>query len=251
MQLPADDAITLALLYHLNSGVWSNTETNANIPYEMLYKTVPDPQPVKLVSYASPSDVGKLIEERRSCRRFARAVVPFDKISKILNSSYGTTGLRDDAELPWPIWARAVPSAGGLYPLEIYAAIRNVESVSEGVYHFNPVYQQLERLSRSETRELCGSLFYPESVDNANLLLVISAVFLRTMKKYGPRGYRYILLEAGHCAQNICLLSAECGLATLCLGGFRDSDMNRALGLDGRAEAVIYCIAVGEQASRE
>ena len=73
----------------------------------------------------------------------------------------------------------------------------------------------------------------------------LSAVFARTLKKYGPRGYRYILLEAGHCAQNLCLLAAERGLATLCLGGFQDTKLNRLLGLDGTTEAVVYCQGVG------
>ena len=248
MQLPADDAMSLALLYHLNSEVWSNTEAYTDTPYEMLYKTVPDPQAITLASDASPSDLAKLIEERQSCRRFAPAVMPFDKMSRILNSGYGTTGLRDGAELPWPIWGRAVPSAGGLYPLELYAGVRNVEHVTDGVYHFNPLERQLERIAGCETMDLWRCLFYPEFLDNANLLVVISAVFRRMMKKYGPRGYRYILFEAGHCAQNICLLAAECGLATLCLGGFRDSSINHALGLDGRDEAVIYCIGAGVQA---
>ena len=60
-------------------------------------------------------------------------------------------------------------------------------------------------------------------LENANAVVVMSAVFDRTLHKYGPRGYRYILIEAGHAAQNLCLLSAERNLATLCVGGFVDS----------------------------
>jgi nitroreductase len=54
---------------------------------------------------------------------------------------------------------------------------------------------------------------------------------------------------AGHAAQNICLTAVESGLAALCLGGFHDTAMNRALGLDGRDEAAVYCLAVGSAAA--
>lgn len=245
MQLPADDAMTLALLYHLNSGVWSNIEASAESSYEQQYKSIPDAQPIPLPTPAGPSELAKLIEKRRSCRRFAARTMPFEKVARILHSSYGTTGLRHDTGLPWPIWGRAVPSAGALYPLEIYAGIRSVEGVADGVYHYNAVEQQLERLKWCGVKDLWGCLFYPEFVENANLLLVISAVFKRTMKKYGPRGYRYILLEAGHCAENMCLLAAEGGLATLCMGGFHDTLCTNALGLAGHDELVVYCVGAG------
>jgi SagB-type dehydrogenase family enzyme len=245
MQLPADDAMTLALLYHLNSGVWSNTEATAESNYEQQYKSVPDAQPITLAAPADHSELAKLIEKRRSCRRFAARTMPFENLSRILHSSYGTTGLRHDTGLPWPIWGRAVPSAGALYPLEIYAGIRNVEGIADGVFHYNAVERQLERITRCGVKDLWGCLFYPEFVEHANLLLMISAVFKRTMKKYGPRGYRYILLEAGHCAENICLLAAEDGLATLCMGGFHDAVCTSTLGLAGPDEAVVYCIGAG------
>jgi SagB-type dehydrogenase family enzyme len=85
-------------------------------------------------------------------------------------------------------------------------------------------------------------------LENANVLFMFSAVFHRTLKKYGARGYRYILLEAGHAAQNVCLLAAEEGLGALCAGGFIDSKLNRFLEFDGRTESVLYCVGVGYEA---
>ena len=75
------------------------------------------------------------------------------------------------------------------------------------------------------------------------------AVFLRTQKKYGPRGYRYILLEAGHVAQNLCVRATELGLATLCAGGFLDSALNELLGLQPKHEGIVYTVAAGFDAS--
>ena len=81
------------------------------------------------------------------------------------------------------------------------------------------------------------------------MAICLAAVFSRTQKKYGPRGYRYILLEVGHAGQNICLQAAEMNLATLCMGGFIDSDVNRMLGLDQKDEGVVYSVAVGHAMS--
>jgi SagB-type dehydrogenase family enzyme len=88
---------------------------------------------------------------------------------------------------------------------------------------------------------------YPFMKD-ANLIFAIAAVFMRIQKKYGPRGYRYTLMEAGHVAQNISLRAIELGLATLCMGGFVDSDLNELLNLHPKKEGVVYAIAAGQEA---
>ena len=80
---------------------------------------------------------------------------------------------------------------------------------------------------------------------DANLVIVLAAVFTRSQKKYGPRGYRYTLLEAGHAGQNICLRAAELGLSTLCMGGFVDSALNALIGLDVPREGAVYTLAAG------
>jgi SagB-type dehydrogenase family enzyme len=252
MQIPADDATTLALWYHLNSGVWSNVEAYQDAAYEMRYKAVSDPTAIPMPFTEGQSAVAKAIEARYSCRRFAARTMPFDKFRRILHSSYGVTALRHEAGgLAWTRWGRAVPSAGGLYPLELYMAAHDVENVPDGVYHFNAIEQQLERLATCQAAEVRHCLLFEDFIQNANLLLMISGVFERTMKKYGPRGYRYVLIEAGHCAQNVCLLAAESDLSTLCLGGFRDELMNRTLGFDERKEAILYCLGIGFAAGGE
>jgi SagB-type dehydrogenase family enzyme len=82
-------------------------------------------------------------------------------------------------------------------------------------------------------------------VANANLLIIIANTADRTLKKYGPRGYRYLLLEAGHIGQALCMLATEAGLATLCVGGFRDRRVNRWLQLPGSCVGALYLITVG------
>jgi SagB-type dehydrogenase family enzyme len=163
----------------------------------------------------------------------------------LLARAYGISGLNQVPNVP-TIFARPVPSAGGLYPLELYAATRDVDGVADGIYHYSILYHRLEQVRPGPVVQEIGTYLLGQYyLQNANLVLFLSAVFARTLKKYGPRGYRYILLEAGHCAQNLCLLAAERGLATLCLGGFQDTKLNRLLGLDGTTEAVVYCLGVG------
>ena len=93
--------------------------------------------------------------------------------------------------------------------------------------------------------DLSRSLLGQPFLEGANLVVFIAAVFDRTLRKYGPRGYRYILLEAGHVAQSICLLAQEAGLASLCVGGYLDGDLNAVLELEATEESVVYCIGVG------
>jgi len=121
--------------------------------------------------------------------------------------------------------------------------------VGDGLYHYNVRRHDLEPLKAGGWfEELDGSLLMAPLVRGANLLIFLGAVFARTQKKYGPRGYRYITLEAGHVAQNVCLGALEQGLGTLCMGGYRDGQLNRFLGLDGMREAVVYSVAAGYRA---
>jgi SagB-type dehydrogenase family enzyme len=85
-------------------------------------------------------------------------------------------------------------------------------------------------------------------IEDANAFVALTAPFERTQRKYGPRGYRYLLLEAGHVAQNLCLAAGRRGLATLCIGGFVDSILNAELGLDPRVAGVLYGVGVGVSA---
>ena len=78
-------------------------------------------------------------------------------------------------------------------------------------------------------------------------MIVLAARLDPTLRKYGPRGYRYLMLESGHIAQNITLLAAERNLSSVCMGGFEDSELNAALGLDGVSHAAFYCVAVGSE----
>jgi SagB-type dehydrogenase family enzyme len=244
--IPADDATTLSLLYHINSEPWDNTEAyQAARDYEVEYKEMAGADSALMLPAPSETPLMRLLQARESCRNYSLRPMPVQVVSNILACGYGITRTAHlDAIGQIPL--RATPSAGGLFPLEIYALARGVEGTVDGLYHYNVRRHRLEFLKAgSWFAELDHALLMAPLVQGANLILFLSAVFGRSQKKYGPRGYRYVMLEAGHLAQNICLSAVEEGLGSLCMGGYLDGRLNSFLGLDSITEAVVYSVAVG------
>lgn len=246
--LPFEDSSSLALLYHLNSEPWLNMEVYTE-QYEVQYKEITDRgKTVALPQAGRESELLRFLRMRRSCRSYLQRTMPLAQLSTLLAGAYGITRVNQLAP-GLSAYSRSVPSAGGLFPLELYAAVQQIESLQNGLYHYNVRDHGLEPLRTGlGVRDLGGHLLAQPFLENANAVFLLSAVFQRTLKKYGARGYRYILLEAGHAAQNVCLLAVELGLASLCAGGFIDTKLNQVLELDGMTEGVVYCVGVGYEA---
>ena len=244
MIIPADDSTTLSLLFHLNSEPWLNDEAYRSAPSQQEFKQV-DALARTALPPPPESAVARLTRIRRSCRRYEPRPLPLAALSSLASAAYGLVGLE---ELPdgTSFLRRSVPSAGGLFPLEIYLAVQRIEGRADGLYHYEVGTHSLELLREGQlVPELEPALYTYPFIRDANVLLFLAASFLRSQKKYGPRGYRYILLEAGHSAQNVCLEAAELGLSSLCMGGFVDSRLNRLLGLNPKEEGVVYGVAAG------
>jgi SagB-type dehydrogenase family enzyme len=186
----------------------------------------------------SESSVFEAIERRRSCRQYSGAAVGLNALSELL---YYGAGISDADG-----FRRCVPSAGGLYPLEIYMLSLNVQGLPAGAYHYDVRSHALTELAQDQFRErLTNVLFITEAVQKASAVLVITGVFGRSKIKYGERAYRFALLEAGHAMQNICLVATATGLGTCPVGGFIDDGLNDILDIDGVEEAAIYAVTVG------
>jgi len=140
---------------------------------------------------------------------------------------------------------RPVPSGGALYPLELYVVALAVEGIEAGVYHYHPFRHRLERLAGVERAQLADALVDPQLAANATALLVVTAMFWRSRFKYGLRGYRFALLEAGHVIQNAVLVAAAMRLPALPLGGFYDCKLDELVGADGLEEASVYALLLG------
>ena len=241
--LRADDPLSLSLLYHLNSEPWLNLEAYTEAPLE--HFRPPSRAAQELPRTEASTEFEGLLRRRCSCRRFAPRPMPIGVLARLLEYSAGCSGLRD-LGTGLLYYGRPAPSAGALYPIEVYLATQQVEGLANSVYHYLPETHRLEPVPGAPRLEqLCSLMLSQQFLADASALFFLAAAFQRTQRKYGPRGYRYILLEAGHIAQNLCLLATEAGLGSLCLGGFYDSRLNRSLGLDGVEQGVVYGMAVG------
>lgn len=144
---------------------------------------------------------------------------------------------------------RIIPSGGALYPLELYVFATRVEGVPAGVYHFDPLDRCLELLVADPPR-LADALVDPVHA-RAPALFALTGVFWRSRFKYGQRGYRFALLEAGHAMQNALLAAAALELTALPIGGYYDSALDEFLGVNGVDESTVYLLAIGGTGGEE
>ena len=195
--------------------------------------------------------LGEAIRRRLSCRSFTPSPLALGELSTILSVGNGIEGVvhlgaQEHLERP-------MPSGGGLYPLEFYLIVRQVESLAPGLYHYAPLMHGLEQLKLMELSDsFISHLFMDQPyVSHAGAILVITAVLERSMHKYGDRGYRYILLEAGHAAQNMCLAVTSLNLGALPVGGFFDNYVAKLFELNQEHEAILYALAFGRPSTAD
>ena len=163
-------------------------------------------------------------------------------LSYILQCGYG---LQDGGTIPGREENRTVPSAGKRYPLELYVLLfREVPGCRPGVYHYGVKDHSLEPVLLGEIPPEEIALFSPQQkwLHGTAGMICITGVFGRTVNKYGSRGYRYTLLEAGHAAQNILLAGTEKGMHFIPIGGVEEAEIEKKLGLNSSHEKVVYAL---------
>ncbi|MHA1699119.1 MAG: SagB/ThcOx family dehydrogenase [Promethearchaeota archaeon] len=188
-------------------------------------------------------DFMKILQSRRSRRKFTRIPMTIQEISTVLKF---TSGPISDEFQPSIFNRRHVPSAGGLYPYETYVAINNVEDVQEGLYHYNVLEHSLDLLKKGDFRErLSAAALNQGMVASAAAVLLWAAIASRSEWKYLQRCYRYIFLDLGHLGQNFYLVSEALNLGCCTIGAFYDDELNDIVGIDGLDETVCYMGVVG------
>lgn len=165
----------------------------------------------------------KTMFERRSVREFKDAPLTLAEIAQLLWAAQGTTS---------PAGYRTAPSAGALYPLEIFVLAGKVDGLTPGVYRYGPRNHELTKTGEGDRRaDLCATALNQTSVRNAPAAIVIAGVFERTTKKYGERGVRYVYMESGNVSQNISLEAVSLGLGTVVIGAFHDKAVKAVTGM--------------------
>jgi SagB-type dehydrogenase family enzyme len=193
----------------------------------------------------------EVVEARRSGRDFSDAPIDLAGLAKMLHQAVGITGQFDAGHgIVRPL--RAAPSAGGLYPTELYLVVHRVAGLEPGLYHYNVPQHAVALLSAGDVSDaVCAAFAGQESARGASFVVIIAGIMGRTRRKYGERGYRYVLMEAGHLAQNLLLSATALGYAAFTTGGFFDEYLNALLRLDGIDETVLYCALVGQPGATE
>lgn len=193
--------------------------------------------------FSNKNNIGKFIRKRRSLRDYKNKAISKAELSYLL---YGSSGLIKSGK-SLNKSRRPYPSAGARYPLEVYPLIFNCDGFQKGIYHYNVKENHLEVLLQKDLRSWFFNITGGEKwLKKASVVFIISGVFDRTRIKYGDRGYRYILIEVGHLAQNLLLIATELKLQSCPLGGFIDDEINKLLDIDNQKERVLYLIAVGK-----
>jgi len=157
------------------------------------------------------------LKERRTVRSFRPDALTLDHLSQLLWAAQGVTDERG--------FKRAAPSAGALYPMDVFAVIgeKSVTGLEAGIYHYQPKGHSLSRLIGGDLRDaLARSSLGQMWMARAPVNLVITAEYARICGKYGDRGVRYAMIEAGHVGQNIFLQAEACGLGAGIVGAFQD-----------------------------
>ena len=181
------------------------------------------PIPLPAVELVQEMSLEEALKQRRSIREFSREGVVLKDVSQLLWAAQGITNRRG---------FRTAPSAGALYPLELYVVTGNVAGLSSGVYRYRPENHDLVLVASGDRRKPLASAALGQScVRRAPAVLVITGVYKRTMAKYGQRGRRYVHMEVGHAAQNVYLEATAQGLGTVMVGAFDDKEVQKVLGL--------------------
>jgi SagB-type dehydrogenase family enzyme len=188
-----------------------------------------------------PVSFSALLARRRSSTGAGHGLLQLRVLGALLEASYSSS-VREPG-----VPRRPVPSAGALYPLELYVLALRVETVEPAVLHYDPFRHRLEALAALEPAEVGAAVLDPAVADSAAALLVVTAMFWRSRFKYGTRGYRFALLEAGHAVQNAVLAAAALRVPALPVGGFYDRKLDALVGADGLDEASVYALVVGDR----
>jgi SagB-type dehydrogenase family enzyme len=187
------------------------------------------------------------IERRVSARSFSSRPVAFDDMAALLHYSYGVN--RPKGEQNGRRSLRNCPSAGALYPLDLFFYAHAVERLENGVYHYDPIGNCLRLILEGDYSHIWTGVLVQPEFGAAGMVLFVAAQFERSLFKYQDRGYRFVLLEAGHLGQNINLTATALGLSCVTIGGFYDREVDRLLGLDGLTSSTVHMVAVGHHGS--
>ncbi len=176
----------------------------------------------------------RTIKDRRTIRSFTKDALTLEQFSQLLWAAHGITDDRGSK--------RAAASAGALYPMDIYGVVgeNGVEGLQAGIYNYEPMGHTVLLLLEGDLRQdLARASLGQMWMARPPLNLVISAEYARITSKYGKRGVRYAMIEAGLMSQNVSLQSEALGLGAGIVGAFHDEDVIRVMNVPPSHEPLL------------
>ena len=172
--------------------------------------------------------VESALRRRRSVREFRKESLTLAEVSQLLWAAQGITD---------PEGKRTAPSAGALYPLEVFLVAGGQDELPAGVYRYRPQGHDLIPVVQGDRRaKLAAAALEQDWLNDAPVTIVIAAVYERTVRKYKQRAERYLHMEVGHVAQNVHLQAVALELGTVVVGAFDDAEVKRVLTLAANEE---------------
>jgi SagB-type dehydrogenase family enzyme len=232
-----DQRVSIAQHYHERTKY--HPETIANQDYDWTKQ----PPPFKEYRIGSGIDLKTHLTSKAELTAEQHG---WQQLSRFLFYSYGlTVGMVTRSGDP--VYLRTTPSAGALYPAELYLVSRGTPLLPAGLYNYQAQSHSLVRFWESEVwQPLQQACFWHPSLDRAELAIVITAVFMRSSWRYRDRAYRRIFLDSGHLLGNLELVSAMTNYRPHLIGGFVDDAINQLLYLDADQEGAIVAIALAD-----
>jgi SagB-type dehydrogenase family enzyme len=195
----------------------------------------PTPTAPELIDLPAPRLQGDVslehaLARRRSVRDFTEQDLTLEQLAQLLWAAQGITDERG---------FRTAPSAGALYPLEVYVVN------DAGLYHYRPAEHALAPLAAQDARQAVWKAgLEQDALRDAPVVFMICAVYQRTEQKYGQRATQYVHIEAGHAAQNLLLQAVALGLGGVPIGALYEDQLQAALPLPADHKP-LYLLAVG------
>lgn len=189
--------------------------------------------------------LGETLQRRRSRRDYRTIPIKLEQLSALLHYGCGVTATvaaYGFERLPM----RTFPTHGGLQSPEVYFWTGSVEGLPAGIFHYQPDGHRLELMQRGDFAErLRGMAFGEEYVAEAGLVFLLTGVYDRLRWKYGERAYRFVCMDIGFVAQNLCLVSQGLGLGACPVSGFAQDAAEQLLEVDGKQELAILMLTAG------
>jgi SagB-type dehydrogenase family enzyme len=218
------------------------------------------PKPSRRIKTAR---LGQVLGDRRTHRApYSDRAVTLQDITDLIGPGFGVSGqiapveidpmeadgslAQTDSQMSQTRDARAWPSAGALYPLELYLIVQKAKGLDAGIYHYEVPVHSLAQVASCPDSDAINQLIFAQGiVENSPIIMVLTGVMARCQSKYGERGYRFMHIEVGHAAQNLLLLAEALNLGAVPLGGFCEDELAKRLEVDPQKESPLYTIAMG------